>query len=67
MNANVAQDFPGGLKKPQMMPNDLSNLWMQFESQLTPFNQILTIPGNLFRQFDDIAKSFFAGLLVLVF
>lgn len=64
VNANVARDLPGDLKKPHMTPSDLSNLWMQFENQLTPFNRILTISGDLFRQFDDIAKSFFAGLLV---
>lgn len=64
MNANVPKPRGAVLDKSHWIAADLSRVWSQLESQLTPFNQIINIRGELFRQMDEGAKLFFASLLM---
>lgn len=38
----------------------LKALWKDFEIQVSPFSQVLNIPGPLYRQFDSITLQYIA-------
>lgn len=45
---------------------ELEAIWNQLDSQVTPFAQVLNIPGELFRALDAAAKAFIAHTFMFV-
>lgn len=44
----------------------LTTTWFQLETQINPFSNVISLPGGLFRSFDDGAKQFVANAFMYV-